>query len=153
MMKMFLVAVSLLCLCGILFCFWAYATGNFPMSKTTPPLPVVARVEQSTMGETFLECSPCAEQMALLLDLMETEWEGDLMAFLEPLATPEETAAQRWLWLSSEQAGQAKKPDKSRLELKRLRAPDASLTMFWMGLRPQRRSLSKTYGQTPDDTP
>lgn len=42
MMKVFLVAVSSLCLCGILLCFWAYATGNlssvprvYDMPKTT----------------------------------------------------------------------------------------------------------------------
>ena len=59
MMKAFLIVVSSLCLCGILLCFWAYATGNFPMSKTTQPLPVLAFVEQSTTGETDPQCPLC----------------------------------------------------------------------------------------------
>ena len=107
-MKTFLVTVSSLCLCGILFCFWAYATGNFPMSKTTPPLPVVASVEPSTTRETDSECSPCAERMAWLLDVMEQEGDWDITTFFEPPDIPSETAAQRWVWLSSEQREHAK---------------------------------------------
>ena len=106
MMKAFLIVVSSLCLCGILLCFWAYATGNFPMSKTTQPLPVLASVEQSTTGETDPQCPPCVERMASLLEMMEQEWDVDMTLFFEQSTKPSETTAQGWVWLSSEQREQ-----------------------------------------------
>ena len=117
-MKTFLVTVSSLCLCGILFCFWAYATGfvslttdrsqgDVPSPKTTQTLTVFTSVEQATMGATESECSPCAERMAWLLDVMEQEGDWDITTFFEPPDIPSETAAQRWVWLSSEQREQS----------------------------------------------
>ena len=79
MMKAFLVAVSSFCLCGILFCFWAYATGNFPMSKTTPPSVATTYQQAGTQNTTVSEdplCSPCVERMALLLEMVQ-EWETE----------------------------------------------------------------------------
>ena len=106
MMKAFLIVVSSLCLCGILLCFWAYATGHFPMSKTTQPLPVLASVEQSTTGEADPQCPPCVERLASLLEVMEQEWDVDMTLFFEQSAKPSETTAHGWVWLSSEQREQ-----------------------------------------------
>ena len=118
-MKMFLVAVSSLCLCGILLCFLAYVTGNFPMLKATQDTTSTAityqgensrnRVAmQALTREADLLCSPCAEQMALLLDMMEQEWGGDTITFFEPPTIPSKTTARGWVWLSSEQREKAK---------------------------------------------
>ena len=106
-MKAFLVAVSLLCLCAILLCFFAYATGNFPISKTTQTFPVVASTEQSTPVETDPLCSPCVEKMAKILDIMSTKWEADMTAFLEQSVKPVEQEAHGWIWLPNEQREQA----------------------------------------------
>lgn len=76
-MKAFIVTVSALCLCGLLLCFWAYATGNLPLSNTTPQLPVPVSVQQATMAEEDPLCSPCVEKMASILEMMEKEWEAE----------------------------------------------------------------------------
>ena len=71
-MKTFLVTVSSLCLCGILFCFWAYATGNFSTKTTTQK----TLVEQATTVEEDPLCSIHVERMAMLLEMVQ-EWETE----------------------------------------------------------------------------
>ena len=114
-MKVFLVAVSSLCLCGILLCFFAYATGNFPfvprtydMPKTIQPIPVSTFPQKSTTVEDAPLCSPCVEKIASILEIMESEWETDMTVFFEQLQKPSKPSAQGWVWLSSEQQEQAK---------------------------------------------
>ena len=87
MMKVFLVAVSSLCLCGILLCFWAYATGNlssvprvYDMPKTTTDtqgatMPQQAGTQKTTVEEDPL-CSPCEENLKRLKKARE-QWEGE----------------------------------------------------------------------------
>ena len=99
-MKVFLVMISSLCLCGILVCFWAYATNRLP------GVPTVAAPETSVVEDPL--CSPCVERMASLLEMIEQEWEGDLMAFLEQPVTPSETAAHSRAGLSPAQREKAK---------------------------------------------
>ena len=118
-MKAFIVAVSSLCLCVILLCFLAYATGNFSIPKTTQVPPVATIPQQganyregvglqATMVETDPLCSPCIEKMASILEIMESEWEVDVSTFLERPAKPSKPAPQGWVWLSSEQREKAK---------------------------------------------
>ena len=79
-MKAFLVVVSSLCLCGILLCFWSYATGKIPMPKTKQPSPVATTPQQAETQKTTVEddplCSPCVERMAMLLEMVQ-EWETE----------------------------------------------------------------------------
>ena len=118
-MKAFLVTVSTLCVCGILLCFWAYATDRLPsaprvydMPKATQPTVVAAipqQVEtQKNTAEEDSPCSPCVERMASILGMIEQEWEGDLTSFLEQVATPLTPEARGWEGLSQEQRKQAK---------------------------------------------
>lgn len=78
-MKAFLVVVLSLCFCAVLLCFWAYATGNFPMSKTTPPS-VATTSQQAGTQKTTVEddplCSPCVERVAFVLEMVQ-EWETE----------------------------------------------------------------------------
>ena len=106
-MKAFLVAVLSLCLCGILLCFWAYATGKIPVPNTTQIPPVPASVQRAAPVETDPLCSPCVEKMAKILDIMSTEWEADMTAFLEQSVKPVEREAHGLIWLSKEQREQA----------------------------------------------
>ncbi len=178
-MKAFLVAVSSLCVCSILLCFLAYATGKFPFvpridDMTTEPQQVVMQTpsvepdplcspcverialmlemvqewEAETVQfaqaptsqsrseaidksgqvklETEEECSPCEEKRALILEMIEKDWEADMTAFLEQSAKPSKPAAQGWVWLSSEQREQAQQLDQYGPEegLRRLRESD-----------------------------
>ena len=99
-MKTFLVTVSSLCLCGILLCFWAYATDRLPGVS-------VAAMPQTTIEADPL-CSPCVEKMTSILEIMESEWEVDLTAFLEQPTTPLVPAGSGWNRLSPSQREQAK---------------------------------------------
>ena len=74
MMKAFLVSVSVLCLCGILLCFFAYGTGRLPGVPVVIPSPQGGK-SQATM-ETDPLCSPCVEKMAMLVEMVQ-EWEAE----------------------------------------------------------------------------
>lgn len=108
-MKAFLVTISSLCLCGILVCFWAYATGRLPMSKATQHLAVAGIPQQvATQKPTVkkdLLCSPCVERIAFFMEMIEQEWEEDQNSRLETAVTP---AAQGWAGLSPAQREEAK---------------------------------------------
>ena len=112
-MKAFLVTVSSLCLCGILLCFLAYVTGNFPFVPRTYDMPKPTQAQKGIMQtpsvvvETDPLCSPCVEKMAKILDIMSTEWEADMTAFLEQSVKPVEQEAHGWIWLSKEQRERA----------------------------------------------
>lgn len=112
-MKGFLVAVSSLCLCGILLCFLAYVTGNFPFVPRAYDMPKPTQAQKGIMQtplvvvETDPLCSPCVEKMAKILDIMSTEWEADMTAFLEQSVKPVEQEAHGWIWLPKEQREQA----------------------------------------------
>ena len=95
-MKTFLVAVSSFCLCGILLCFLAYATGNFPIPKVTKLPSVPVPPQQATTVETDPLCSPCVERMASLLEMMEQ------------VVTPLDREADGWNGVSPEQREKAK---------------------------------------------
>ena len=104
-MKAFLVAVSSLCLCGILLCFWAYATGQLPGA------PIATSQKQVVISQTAMEtdplCSPCVENITKMIEIIEKEWEGNSLAFLDHSA-PVETEAYGWAGLSKKQREQAK---------------------------------------------
>lgn len=106
-MKAFITTVASSCLCAMLLCFWAYATGNLPLSNTTPQRPVPVSAEQATTVEENPLCSPCVENMVEILEMMEKEWGADMTAFLEQPANLPKPAAREWDWLSSEQQEQA----------------------------------------------
>lgn len=118
-MKVFLVVVSSLCLCVILLCFLAYATRKFPSvprgydmpqpTQNTRVATTPQRAEtQKTTAEEDPQCSPCAERMASLLEMIEQESGTNMTAFFEQPATPSTPPTQGWVWLSSEQREQAK---------------------------------------------
>ena len=104
-MKAFLVAVSSLCLCGILLCFLAYTTGNFPFAPRVYDMPKPTQAQKgiiqtpSVVVEADPLCSPCVEKMAKILDIMSTEWEADMTAFSEQSVKPVEQEAHGWIWL------------------------------------------------------
>ena len=75
-MKAFLVAVSSLCLCAILLCFLAYATGNFPIPKTTKDTPISTSSQPANTAEIDPLCSPCVERMAMLLEMVQ-DWKAE----------------------------------------------------------------------------
>ena len=117
-MKAFLVTVSSLCLCGILLCFLAYATGNFPFVPrvydrvfgvvkfdNSENLPKPTQLQQVVMQTPSIEtdplCSPCVERMVLLMETIKQEWE-------EKQLIPIKNAAQGWAKLSPEQREKAK---------------------------------------------
>ena len=79
-MKTFLVAVSSFCVCGILLCFLAYATGNFPFVPRIYDMPKPTQSQQVVMQPPSVEidplCSPCVERMGLLMDMVQ-EWETE----------------------------------------------------------------------------
>lgn len=110
-MKAFLVTVSTLCVSGILLCFLAYATGNFPFVPTVydikKPTQAQKVVMETSSVETDAQCTPCVEKMASILEMIETEWEADMTALFEQSVKTVETDAHRWVWLSSEQREQA----------------------------------------------
>jgi hypothetical protein len=126
-MKAFLIAVSLLCFCGILLCFWAYATNRLP------GVPVVTSSQQVQISQVALNpdeigvpptmeadplCSPCVEQMAFVLEIVQ-EWEEDQNSRLETTSpegvhvhkppTVESIEARDWDGLSLEQRERAKR--------------------------------------------
>ena len=78
-MKAFLVAVSSLCVCGILLCFFAYAMDRLPglpvitTSQQIEILEVTSNPDKtrgpSTMGPDSL-CSPCVERIAFVLEIV-----------------------------------------------------------------------------------
>lgn len=130
-MKAFLVAVSSLCLCGILLCFLAYATGNFPFVPTVYDIKKPTQAQKVVMETSSAQCTPCVEKMAWLLEITETEWEADMTAFLEQSVKPVEQEAHGWIWLPKEQHEQAQQSiDQYGTEegLRRLREmdPDAA---------------------------
>lgn len=105
-MKAFLVTVSSLCLCGILLCFLAYVTGRLggaPVVTSSQPV-----VISQTVMETDPLCSPCVENIAKMIEMMETEWEADMTVFFEQSVKPVETDAPGWEGLSQEQRKQTK---------------------------------------------
>ena len=105
-MKAFVIAVSSLCLCGILLSFLAYAMGRLPGAPiATSPKEVV--ISQTAM-ETDPLCSPCVENIAKMIEMMEIEWESDMTVFVEQSVKLIETDAPGWKALSQEQREQAK---------------------------------------------
>ncbi len=115
-MKAFLVTVSSLCFCGILLCFFAYATNRLPMPKTQHPVVLTIPQQIVTQKPTMEEaspCSPCVERLASILEVMEQEWEGDRTSFLEESALPLDQKARGWDGLSPEQR---EPPGRSKLD-------------------------------------
>lgn len=112
-MKAFLFAVSVLCLCVILLCFLAYATGNSPFVPTVydikKPTQAQKVVMETSSVETDAQCTPCVEKMASILEMIETEWEADMTALFEQSVKTVETDADGWAGLSKEQRDQAKR--------------------------------------------
>ena len=115
-MKAFLIAVSSLCLYGILLCLLAYTTSQLPTPKTTQHAVVATILQQGEdsrngvetqkpMMEEDLLCSPCVERIAFFVEMIEQEWEEDRDSRLETAVTP---AAQGWAGLSPAQREQAK---------------------------------------------
>ena len=112
-MKAFLVTVSTLCVCGILLCFWAYATGNFPFVPRVYDIKKLTQAQKVVMETSSVEpdaqCTPCVEKMASILEMIETEWEVDMTALFEQSVKTVETDTHGWAELSSEQREQAKR--------------------------------------------
>ena len=98
-MKVFLTAVSSLCLCAIFLYFLVYATNQLP------GIPVVTVPETEVVADPL--CSPCVEKMASILEIMERESEGNMNLFLNQLAKPSPPVKRVWEGLSSEQREQA----------------------------------------------
>ena len=105
-MKTFLVTVSSICLCGVLFSFLAYATGRLP------GIPVVTPSPQSGISQSAMEveelCSPCTERMALMLEMVQ-EWEANMPASFAQQQKPVEADTHGWAGLFKEQREQAKR--------------------------------------------
>lgn len=108
-MKAFLVTVSSLCFCAILFCFLAYATDRLrggPAVTSSQPVEI-SQVDlnpdqigvPSAMEEDLL-CAPCVERIAFFIEMIEQEGEENQNSRLETAATP---AAQSWAGLLPEQ--------------------------------------------------
>ena len=159
-MKAFLVAVSSLCLCGMLLCFLAYTTGNYPFALRfyDMPKPTQKGIMQtpSVVVETVPLCSPCVEKMAKILDIMSTEWEADMTAFLEQSVKPVEQEAHGWIWLSKEQREQAQQlfgQYGTEEGLRRLREmdPDAARRFESDKSRPGQERRPPPARETPDE--
>ena len=109
-MKTFLVSTSSLCFCGILLCFFAYATNRLPgvtLSQQVEISQVVLNPNETGVPPTMESdplCSPCVERIAFVLEMVQ-EWEDDQHSRLETATTP---AAQGWAGLSPEQREKAK---------------------------------------------
>lgn len=97
-MKAFLMCVAAFCVWGILLSVLAYATGNLP---TPVHLRAIAQ-------QTLQDCSPCAENLAAVLDLVGQDWERDMALFFEQPQKPSKSAAHSWGGLSSAQREKAK---------------------------------------------
>ena len=112
-MKTFLVSTSSLCFCGILLCFFAYATNLLPGAH------IVTSSQQVEISQVALNpdeagtpptmeadplCSPCVERIAFVLEMAQ-EWEDDSYSRLATEATP---AGQGWVGLSPAQREKAK---------------------------------------------
>ena len=111
-MKAFVIAVSSLSLCGILLSFLAYATGNLFFVPNINDMTTKSQqqvVMQTPSVESDPLCSPCAENMTKILEIMSTEWEADMTAFLEQQRKPVEQETHGWAGLSKEQREQAKR--------------------------------------------
>ena len=151
-MKAFLVTVSSLCLCGILLCFFAYAKGIFPSSKTTKDTPASISSQQAGTGATDPLCSPCAERTAMFLEMVQ-EWEAETIK-TPALAAAKVVEADGWEGLSSEQRKQAKQLfDQYGTEegLRRLRASDPDAAERFDRDAPKRDGYSDE--SPPDDVP
>ena len=107
-MKAFLVAVSSLCLCGVLLSFLVYAMGNFPRPKTTKDTPASISSQQAITEETDPLCSPCVERIALMLEMVQ-EWEANIPASFAQQQKPVEADTHGWAGLFKEQREQAKR--------------------------------------------
>jgi hypothetical protein len=97
-MKAFLVSVAVFCVWGILLSVLAYATGNLPTPAHLRP--IAQQIDQ--------DCSPCAENLAAVLDLVGQDWERDMALFFEQPQKPSKPAAHSWGGLSSAQREEAK---------------------------------------------
>ena len=109
-MKAFLMCVAAFLLLSVL----AYATSNLPTPVHLRPI-----AQQTSQG-----CSPCAENLAAVLDLAGQDWERDMALFFEQSQKPSKPTAQSWGELSSARQEEAKQLfDQFRTEegLRRLR--------------------------------
>ena len=85
-MKAFLISVAVFCVWGILLSVLAYATGNLPTPVHLRPI----------AQQTDQDCSPCAENLAAVLDLVGQDWERDMALFFEQPQKPSKPAAHSW---------------------------------------------------------
>lgn len=153
-MKAFLVSISLLCLFGILLCFFAYTTDRLPGK------PIVTASQQVEISQVALNpdetgapsrmeadplCSPCVERIAFVLEMVQ-EWEEGQDDRLETAATP---AAQGWAGLAPEQREKVKQlfdqhgPAEG---LRHLRETDPDTAKQF-----ERRHIASTTLEAPDD--
>ena len=86
---------------------WEAETAQFARVPTSQSRSEATDKSGQVELATEEECSPCEEKRALILEMIEKEWEADMTAFLEQSAKPSKPAAHGWVWLSSTQREQA----------------------------------------------
>lgn len=148
-MKAFLMCVAAFCVWGILLSVLAYATGNLPTPVHLRPI----------VHQTPQDCSPCAENLAAVLDLVGQDWERDMALFFEQPKKPPKSAAHSWGRLSSAQREKAKTLfDQFGTDegLRRLRESDPDAAARFERERPSEPSRDAPRGRgdtRPDDAP